>query len=116
MFSYIPSSNCRIASFSWPQRLCGQEERQYTLGLLGFFSGPGFMLGSLLGGLLTTALPQVLFRIGSFEVLHFHLVFALSSLGRLLAVLLIARWSHYHDREGQTLRDALNVSFRRMAG
>jgi len=105
-----------IASFSWPQRLCGQEERQYTFGLLGFFSGPGFMLGSLLGGVLTTTLPEVLFRLGSFEVLHFHLVFALSSIGRLLAVWLIAHRSLRFDRRGRSIRAALGDAFRSMAG
>ncbi len=85
-----------VASFSWPQRLCGTEERQYTFGLLGLFSGPGFVVGSILGGLLTTILPQVLFHIGSFEVLHFHLVFALSSVGRGIAVALLERWSLPH--------------------
>jgi len=103
-----------IAAFSWPQRLCGREERQYTFGLLGFFSGPAFMVGSLLGGTLTTVLPTVLFRIGSFEVLHFHAVFALSAIGRGLSIHLISRWSRQYDPSGRTLRRSLVDSFRSM--
>jgi MFS-type transporter involved in bile tolerance (Atg22 family) len=100
-----------ISSFSWPQKLCGKADRQYTFGFLGLLSGPGFVLGSIMGGALTTYLPEVLFHIGSFEVLHYHLVFSLSSLGRILAILLLAHWSLAYDRNTRTIRKCFTDSF-----
>ena len=97
-------SGFNIAAFSWPQELCGTANRQYTFGLLNLLSGPGFVVGSLLGGALTTFLPEVLFRIGTFEVLHYHLVFALSSVGRGAAVLLLAKWSLVYDRRFRSVK------------
>jgi MFS family permease len=103
-----------IAAFSWPQKLCGGVDRQYAFGLIGLFSGPGFVLGSLLGGALTTYLPAVLFHIGDFEVLHYHLVFAISTLGRGLAVALIAHWSHERGHGARPMGRCLLDSFRAM--
>jgi MFS family permease len=103
-----------LASFSWPQRFCGKEERQYLFGLIGAFSGATFMIGSLLGGTLTTVLPEHLFSIGDFKVLHFHTVFVLSSFGRLLAVLLVARWTRHYDRSFRSLPQALKAVFKNM--
>jgi MFS family permease len=103
-----------ITVFSWPQKFCGREDRQYTFGLLGFISGPAFVMGSLLGGALTTLLPQVLFRLGSFEVSHFHLVFALSSIGRFVAIQLIARWSKEYDPGARTIPRCVKDTFREM--
>lgn len=103
-----------IVIFSWPQRLCGNEDRQYTYGLAGFFSGPSFVIGSMCGGLLTTYMPHVLFHIGNYEFLHFHLAFILSSLGRLMAVLLIALWSFKYDRYGRPIVRCFVDSFRAM--
>ncbi len=100
-------SGFNMAVFSWPQRLCGQSERQYAYGLLGFFSGPSFVLGSMTGGLITTFLPQVFFQIGSFEVLHYHATFALSSLGRLAAIILVAHWSLTFDRSTRSIAECL---------
>lgn len=100
-----------IASFSWPQKLCGETHRLYTFGLIGLFSGPGFVVGSLLGGVLTTYLPQVLFHIGDFEVLHFHLVFGISALGRLLAIYLICHWSSRVFGNHRTIRECIADSF-----
>lgn len=88
-----------IAIFSWLQRICGEEERQYTYGMLGAFSGPGFMLGSLMGGLLTTVIPQTLFTLNTFAVTHFHLVFVLSSVGRMCAIFWIAKKSLRFGRD-----------------
>jgi len=92
-----------IAVFSWLQRICGEEERQYTYGLLGAFAGPGFMLGSLAGGLLTTVVPETLFSINAFAVTHFHLVFVLSSVGRMLAIFWIAAKSMGYGRDHRTI-------------
>jgi hypothetical protein len=103
-----------IAAFSWPQHLCGDADRQYTYGLIGLFSGPGFVLGSLLGGALTTYLPPVLFHIGDFEVLHFHLVFAISSIGRFTAVLLIARWSLRLNPNDRSVGRCIGDTFKAM--
>ena len=103
-----------LSAFNWPQKLCGTANRQYTYGLLGLFSGPCFMIGSLLGGVLTTVLPQTLFKIGSFEVLHFHLVFALSSVGRLISVIYISRKSMTYDRTGRSILQAIKDSFKQM--
>jgi MFS family permease len=105
-----------IVSFVWPQRICGENDQQHAYGILGIVSGPAFALGSILGGTFTTVLPQVLFRIGSFEFRHFHFVFALSSLGRLLAVLLISRHSLPFDRKGRTIPQAIVDSFRQIVG
>ncbi len=105
-----------IAVFSWPQHLCGEADRQYTYGLIGLFSGPGFVLGSLLGGTLTTLLPQVLFHIGDFEVLHFHLVFAISSIGRAVAIVLITRWSRQVDGDNRSLGQCIGDTFKAMVG
>lgn len=100
-----------IVSFSWPQKLCGAAHRQHAFGLIGLCSGPAFVLGSLMGGVLTTFLPDVLFHIGDFEVMHFHLVFALSAIGRNAAVVMIARWSLKYDHKkrgvGRCVRDSL---------
>jgi MFS family permease len=82
-----------LAAFSWPQVLCGVEDRQYTFGLMGMLSGPGFVAGSLLGGILTTYLPEVLYSSGDFRFLHYHLVFLVSSAARFTAILCLSRWS-----------------------
>jgi MFS family permease len=103
-----------IAALSWPQRLCGVANRQYTFGLIGLVSGPGFVAGSLLGGVLTTYLPDVLFHIGSFRFQHYHLVFAMSAVGRGLAVLLIANWSLDHDSKHRSIWRCLVDTFRAM--
>lgn len=100
-----------IASFSWPQKLCGETHRQYIFGLIGLCSGPGFVLGSILGGTLTTFLPQVLFHVGNFEVLHFHLVFAISAIGRFLAICMICRWSSRFYGDQRTMRDCIADCF-----
>jgi MFS family permease len=105
-----------IASFSWPQHLCGHGERQYTFGMIGLFSGPGFVLGSLLGGVLTTWLPLVLFRLGDFEVLHFHLVFAISAIGRGVAILMIAHWSRPYDHSNRSVLQCLIDTFQLKPG
>lgn len=110
----IAWSGFNIVAFSWPQRICRKEDRLHSFGLLGFFSGPGFVLGSITGGMLATLLPEVLFHIGDFEVMHFHLTFALSSLGRLIAVLLLAHWSLIHDRSVRTVRQCITDTFRAM--
>ncbi|MBE7557800.1 MFS transporter [bacterium] len=107
-------SGFNLAIFAWPQRMCSRENRQYTYGLLGFISGPAFVLGSLFGGFLTTWLPLSLFHIGSFEVTHFHLVFALSALVRTLALLLIARWSARYELRPRTIRRSLVEGVQRM--
>jgi len=83
-------SGFNLAVFNWPQIMTSPRQRPYALGLLGTASGITFVIGSLLGGLLTTVLPQTLLRIGSFEFLHYHLLFALSAGGRLCAVLFLA--------------------------
>jgi MFS family permease len=104
-----------MAVFSWPQRLCGQSERQYAYGLLGFFSGPSFVLGSMTGGLITTFLPQVLFEIGTFQFLHYHLTFVLSSLGRLAAIILVAHWSLTFDRSTRSIAECIRDTARAIA-
>ncbi|MFH1741759.1 MAG: MFS transporter [bacterium] len=101
-----------IVAFSWPQRMCGKEERQHTFGILGLFSGPAFMVGSLYGGFMTEILPDVLFTIGNFQVLNFHLLFAVSSLGRLTSVALITKWSFPHDLYARTLPRCIVDTFK----
>ncbi len=103
-----------ICVFSWPQRLCGKEDRQYAFGMVGLFSGPAFVTGSLLGGTLTTVLPEVLFTIGGFKVLHFHLLFFLSSIGRLSSVLLIANWSSAHDQTTRSVTRCVTDTVREL--
>ena len=103
-----------LAIFAWPQRMCSRENRQYTYGLLGLISGPAFVVGSLTGGLLTTYVPRDLFAIGAFGVTHFHLVFALSALVRLLALGFIARWSARYELNPRTIRQSLAECFERM--
>ena len=83
-------SGFNLATFNWPQVMARPNQRQYVLGLLGSVSGAMFVIASLLGGTLVTILPTTLFRIGPFEFLHYHLLFALSALGRLAAVLALA--------------------------
>ena len=83
-------SGFNLATFNWPQLMTKPDQRQYALGLLGSVSGATFVVASLLGGTLTTVLPTTLLRIGQFEFLHYHLLFALSALGRLVAVLALA--------------------------
>lgn len=103
-----------IAAWNWPQHLCRDANRQYTYGLIGLYSGPGFVAGSILGGILTTYLPLTLFSWGGFDFLHFHLVFTISLVARGLAVLLIARWSFDHDRRHRSISECFVDSFRAM--
>lgn len=103
-----------IGAFSWPQKLCGEEDRQYLFGLLGFFSGPAFMVGSLLGGILTTVIPVDLFSIGPFRFQSYHVVFALSSIGRGYAIILISRWSMDADRIPRDMTRCIMDTFHRM--
>jgi hypothetical protein len=72
------------------------------------------MFGSLLGGVLTTVLPYRLFYIGSYEVLHYHLVFALSSIGRFLSVIYIYYKSMDYDRTGRSIPQTIKDSFKQM--
>jgi len=83
-------SGFNLASFTLPQSLCGQEKLQHAIGLLGFFSGPAFVCGSLLGGVLTTYLPEVLFTVGAFKFRHFYINFILTSVGRVISLLLVS--------------------------
>lgn len=83
-------SGFNLATFNWPQVMTRPSQRQYALGLLGSVSGLTFVFASLIGGTLTTVLPTTLFRVGQFEFLHYHLLFALSALGRLSAILFLA--------------------------
>lgn len=75
-----------LAIFNWPQLMSSPRDRQYALGVVNATSGLTYVVGSVLGGILTTALPQTLFHIGQYEFLHFHLLFAISALGRLFAI------------------------------
>jgi MFS family permease len=82
-----------IMAFSWPQKFCSKKDNFYVSALIGLFSGPAFLVGSLLGGALTTYLPLVLFRVGGFEFMHYHLVFCLTAGVRGLAIVLLTEWS-----------------------
>jgi MFS family permease len=88
-----------VATFNWPQELCGEEDRQYTFGVLGMLSGPAFVAGSLLGGALTTYLPEVLFHLGPLQFNSYMFVFVCSTVGRTIALILLCRWTRRHDPE-----------------
>lgn len=103
-----------IALFSWLQRICGTEERQYTYGLVGLVTGPAFVIGSLIGGTLTTIMPQTLFSIGTFEFLHFHLIFAISALGRGMAIQWMSTKSMSFTKNKWTVTKAICESFTKM--
>jgi hypothetical protein len=83
-------SGFNLANFNWPQLMTASGERQYALGLLNTVSGLTFLAASLLGGALTTVLPQTLFHVGRYEFVHFHLLFGLSAIGRLIAIVTLA--------------------------
>jgi hypothetical protein len=101
-----------IASFVWPQRLAAQQDQQQAYGFLGLLAGLGFALGSVFGGVLTTLIPQIVFRIGPYVFTHYQVVFILSSIGRLIAILWISEMSLSSDRHGRTIPQAIRDSFR----
>jgi MFS family permease len=101
-----------IAAFVLPQRLIGKEYQQQAYGFLGLLAGLGFALGSLFGGVLTTLIPQILFQIGPFVFSHYQVVFILSSVGRLIAVLWISKMSLAVNRHPRTIPESIRDSFR----
>ncbi|MCB9767090.1 MAG: hypothetical protein H6751_01040 [Candidatus Omnitrophica bacterium] len=104
-----------IVAFSWPQKFCQRKDNFYAAALIGFFSGPAFLAGSLTGGVLTTYLPQVLARIGEFEFMHYHLVFALSAGIRGLAIFIMTGWSKPYVHSPRTLTRCITDSLSAMA-
>ncbi len=103
-----------IVAFSWPQKFCPRKDNFYVSALIGLFSGPAFLIGSLTGGVLTTYLPLVLFQVGSFEFLHYHLVFILTALFRAIAILFMTQWSKPHVRTPRSLSRCLVDCFKAM--
>ncbi len=97
-------SGYNLAAFNWPQLMTGSPERQYALGVLNSVSGLTYLAATLLGGAASTLLPQTLFHIGSYEVVHFHVLFAMSAVGRLTAIVGFARHVPYATERAQRRR------------
>jgi len=103
-----------IVIFSWPQKFCPRKDNFYVAALIGFFSGPAFLVGSLTGGALTTYLPQVLFHLGGFEFMHYHLVFGFSAGFRALSIMLMTEWSKAYVSNPRGLSRCLTDCFTAM--
>ncbi|MCX8035474.1 MAG: MFS transporter [Candidatus Sumerlaeia bacterium] len=97
-------SGYNLAAFNWPQLMTGSAERQHALGLLNSVSGLTYLAAALLGGAASTLLPQTLFHIGPYEVVHFHMLFAVSAIGRLTAIVVFARRVPYATERAQSRR------------
>lgn len=103
-----------IVIFSWPQKFCRKQDNFYVSALIGLFSGPAFLIGSLTGGALTTFLPLVLFEVGRFQFMHYHLVFAISAGVRGISILLMDGWSAPLVRNPRNLNRSLTDCFQAM--
>lgn len=85
-----------LSWFNYTQTLGSADLRQHTFGVIGFFQGTSFFVGSILGGVVLLLLPERLlpWSIGPWVLVNYFLIFGLSSLGRLAAVWLLPRGVH----------------------
>ncbi|MFI4861877.1 MAG: MFS transporter [Phycisphaerales bacterium JB063] len=85
-----------LSWFNYTQALGPPELRQHTFGVIGFFQGSSFFVGSILGGLLLSLLPARLlpWEIGPWSFVNYFLIFAISAVGRLLSLRLLAQPGH----------------------
>lgn len=82
-----------LSWFNYTQSLGTAELRQHTFGVIGFFQGSAFFVGSILGGLVLLALPERLlsWSIGPWVFVNYFLIFGLSAMGRLAALRFLPR-------------------------
>jgi len=82
-----------LSWFNFTQSLGQADLRQHTFGVIGFFQGTAFFVGSILGGVVLHFLPDQLFgwSVGPWVFVNYFLIFAVSSFGRLGALKLLPR-------------------------
>lgn len=85
-----------LSWFNYTQTLGPADLRQHTFGVIGFFQGSAFFVGSILGGLALLALPERLmaWSIGPWVFVNYFLIFGISAVGRLFAILLLPHSEH----------------------
>lgn len=82
-----------LSWFNYTQSLGSAELRQHTFGVIGFFQGSAFFVGSILGGVLLAVLPDRLlpWEFGPWSFVNYFLLFALSAGGRYAALYMLPR-------------------------
>ncbi len=82
-----------LSWFNYTQSLGPAELRQHTFGVIGFFQGSAFFVGSILGGIVLAVLPDRLlpWELGPWTFVNYFLLFALSAGGRLASLGLLPR-------------------------
>jgi MFS family permease len=80
-----------MAAFNLPFALSPKQGRTYYLGVLSIATGIAFFLASVMGGAIVQSLRGLDFHIGPFRIVHYHVAFIASGVGRFLSGFLFLR-------------------------
>ncbi len=90
IFSGAFWSGFNLAAFNMPIAYSPKEDRVIYLAVFSVLTGLGFFTASIIGGLLAHTWVNVNYHFGSFNIINYHLLFALSGLLRFLAAIWIS--------------------------
>jgi MFS family permease len=80
-----------LAAFNLPFALSPKQGRTYYLGVLSIANGGAFFLASIIAGAVVQNLQGLNLHLGPFRIVHYHVLFIASGIGRFISALLFLR-------------------------
>ncbi len=92
MYTGVLWAGFNLAAFNMPIAASPAKERASYLAAFSVISGLAFFTASILGGLISESLSGFSFRLGPQTIINYHVLFAISSFLRFIAVLTLLRY------------------------
>jgi MFS family permease len=100
-----------LAAFNIPIANSPKQSRTAYLAVFSVITGLAFFIASILGGTLAQNWKEIHWQLGPQTVINYHLLFAISSLLRMLAALMVLRFHEPTEKDLPTMIQYMGDSF-----